>query len=100
MAGKRTRLTAALTALIIMLVIFCSSVFIIEHIDHDCTGSDCAVCMELTQFRSNLHILGTAVSPVSVAAVLIIMVTELTLSVRTALCSSSTLITLKVELLN
>ncbi|MCR5600138.1 MAG: hypothetical protein K6G33_05290 [Ruminococcus sp.] len=99
MAGKRTRLTAALTALIVMLVIFCSSVFIIEHIDHECTGSDCAVCMELTQFRSNLHILGTAVTPFSVAAALIIMVAELTLLVRTALCSS-TLITLKVELLN
>ena len=100
MTGKKTKITAALTALIIMLVILCSSIFIIEHIDHECTGRDCTVCREIAQFRSNLSMSGTTADPVVIAAAFIFVMAELiALAVRTS-SGRSTLITLKVELLN
>ena len=100
MISRKTKITAALTALIVMLVIICSSIFIIEHSNHECTGSDCTVCSDIAHFRSNLSMSGTTVDPVVIAAAFIAVMAELTaFAVRTP-SGRSTLITLKVELLN
>ena len=40
---KKRILTAVLAALVLA-VMLSSSLFIIEHADHDCTGEDCPIC--------------------------------------------------------
>lgn len=100
MTSRKTKITAALTALIIMLVIICSSIFIIEHIDHKCTGSDCTVCREIVQFRSNMSMSGTTADPVVIASAFIFVMAELIAFAVRTLSGRRTLITLKVELLN
>jgi hypothetical protein len=99
MKSIRTRYTAALTAFIMVLVILCSSIFIIEHSGHNCKGNDCTICIELAQCRSNLNMLGTAAAAIALAAILIVITAEVITSARTV-SVGSTLITLKVELLN
>lgn len=99
MKSIRTRYAAALTAFIMMLVILCSSIFIIEHSEHDCKGSDCTICIELAQCRSNLLTFGTASAAITFAAILVVIAAEVVTAIRTS-SVGSTLITLKVELLN
>lgn len=44
---KRSRITAAVLAALFALTILTSSIFIIEHADHDCTGDGCEICEEI-----------------------------------------------------
>lgn len=99
MKSMKSRFAAAFTASMILLVILCSSIFIIEHSEHNCKGNDCTICIELEQCRSNFHILGTAASAIALAAILIFTAADGATAARTS-SVSSTLITLKVELLN
>ncbi len=100
MSKCRSRAISWIVLVVFSLVIFCSSTFIITHTNHDCTGDDCSICMELAECHKTLNTLGTAV-----AGVLQLI---LTLCIVAALCSiiikshseHTTLISLKVELLN
>ncbi|MBQ8979681.1 MAG: hypothetical protein IJ080_08010, partial [Oscillospiraceae bacterium] len=81
------------------LVIFCSSAFIMIHADHDCTGEDCSVCMELAQCHKALQSLGTASGALWLALMLCAAV-GFCVTVARSRSAHTTLISLKVELLN
>ncbi len=57
MSKGRNRAISWIVLVIFSLVIFCSSAFIIVHADHDCTGEDCSVCMELAECHKTLNTL-------------------------------------------
>ena len=54
------RIVAAVLAAITVLVVLSSSVFIIEHADHDCVGEDCPVCEQICSCTQNLKTLSIA----------------------------------------
>jgi hypothetical protein len=94
------RFIVFLITISIMLMLVISSFMIVKHIRHHCTGKNCPVCSELTQCFNNVRLLGTASdTPVlSIAFVIGFMVTLL-FAVST-MSNKTTLISLKVELLN
>ena len=61
---NHSRIAAAALAAITILVVLSSSVFIIEHADHDCTGEDCPICEQLYACAQNLKNLAAAVAVV------------------------------------
>lgn len=71
--AKRNRVYAALLAAIFVLVVLSSSIFIIEHADHDCTGEDCPICEQLFACAQNLKRLTNAAAAVVVAVALVIL---------------------------
>lgn len=57
---NRSRIAAAVLAAITILVVLSSSIFIIEHADHNCTGEDCPICEQLYASARNLKNLAAA----------------------------------------
>lgn len=48
------RITAWIAALAILLVMHFSTIYISQHINHDCSGSECPVCAVMEQCATNL----------------------------------------------
>jgi hypothetical protein len=100
MISNKNRFLAAVMGLIFCFVILSSSCFIIAHADHDCSGEDCVVCMELSQCRNTISALGTdSPSQLIITAAAVSVPAVIAAAVRTVL-GNTTLISLKVELLN
>ncbi len=70
---KRYRIAAAALAAAAALVMLSSSLFILEHAHHDCTGEDCPVCERLFCCAQNLKNLSAAAvtAAVVIAAALV-----------------------------
>ena len=51
---NRSRIAAAVLVAITVFVVIFSSVFLVEHADHDCTGEDCPICEQLYSCAQNL----------------------------------------------
>ena len=84
----------------VMLMLVISSFMIAKHIHHHCTGKDCPVCSELTQCFNNVRLLGSVGNtPVLSLAFVIGFAVMLMFTVST-ISNKTTLISLKVELLN
>ena len=78
-----------------------SALFIVNHVDHDCTGEDCGVCQEISACLSALRRLtenadGTAKLPAKTAFLMFFAF----LSLLQAEIFTNTLITLKIRLNN
>lgn len=100
MTGSRKRFFSWIVLLIFSLVIFSSSCFIILHSNHVCTSEECSVCTELAGCHKTLNTLGTSViSGVHLSFMMFAVCAVLKLLIS---CKSyhTTLISLKVELLN
>lgn len=100
MSKSRNRAVSWIVLLVFSLVIFCSSAFIIVHADHDCTGEDCSICMELAECHKTLNTLGTAVAGTLQLTLMLCIVTALCKIIIKSHTVHTTLISLKVELLN
>ena len=57
---KQRHIVAVLLAAVAVLVLLSSSVFILSHADHDCSGVDCPVCEQLYTCAQNLKNLTAA----------------------------------------
>lgn len=100
MTNSKKRVVSWIVLIVFSFVIFCSSCFIITHADHDCTGEDCSVCMELAECHNALNALGTAfIGGVNLAVVMLILAVTASSFTKTQ-TEHTTLISLKVELLN
>ena len=51
---QRNQVSAAVLAALFSVVVLFSSVFIIEHADHDCVGENCPICEQLYSCAQNL----------------------------------------------
>ncbi len=65
MTENRRFIAAVLTA-VALLVLLSSSIFILSHADHDCTGEDCPICEQLCACAQNLKSLTAAAAAVMV----------------------------------
>jgi len=99
MKSLMKRISAAVAAVLFVLVIFCSSAFIAVHGRHHCTGEDCVVCTVLEHCHESLDALGTSL-PALVLAAAVIVLAVILVSYDVRSFTDSTLISLKVELLN
>lgn len=100
MSKSRNRAISWIVLMVFSLVIFCSSAFIIVHADHDCTGEDCSICMELAECNKTLHTLGTAIAGALQFTLMFCIVAALCNIIIRSHSEHTTLISLKVELLN
>ena len=100
MATKRNRVISWILIIMFSFVSLGSSCFIITHADHDCTGEDCSVCMELTECHKTLNTLGTAFMGSVHLAVMMFVSFVIVRSLAKTRSDHTTLISLKVELLN
>lgn len=66
---KKNRLTAAVLALTVAVLLFCSVSFLLAEADHDCRGENCAVCIQICRCENTLQMLaGVLFTVLSVAA--------------------------------
>ena len=100
MSKNRNRAISWIVLMVFSLVIFCSSAFIIIHTNHDCTGEDCSICMELAECHKTLHTLGTGVTGVLQLILILCIAAALYKVIIKTHSAHTTLISLKVELLN
>ena len=100
MSKSRNKAILWITLVVFSLVIFCSSAFIIVHADHAHTGEDCSICMELAECHKTLNTLGTAVSGALQLTLMFCIFAALCKIVIKSHPAHTTLISLKVELLN
>ena len=66
---KPKRVIAVLFTVIAVLVMLSSSIFLIEHANHDCAGVDCPICEQLYHCAQNLKSLAAAAAIALFAAV-------------------------------
>ena len=100
MAGNKKRIASWLIFIVFCFVIFGSAFFIITHADHDCTGGECSVCTELAECHRILNTSGTAFSGGIQLSVMIFALCLTAGCFTETRTDHSTLISLKVELLN
>lgn len=48
------KIIAFLVVMLIVLVMLFSCVYVVEHVDHECTGEDCPVCALICQYLDNI----------------------------------------------
>lgn len=95
---KKRILTAVLAALVLV-VMLSSSLFIIEHADHDCTGEDCQICQQIYLCTQTLKTLSLAVIAAAVFYAFSALLSIIIKQVETA-CVPNTPVSLKVKLTN
>ena len=85
-AEKNTkRVIALIIAVVTLLFMLSSFLFIIEHSEHQCTGNDCPICAVITQCVNNLKQIGMGTSTVSSLLTTIVIVTYV-LKLHDCLC--------------
>ena len=57
---RSRRLFSGLLSAILLAVILFSSAFVASESDHDCSGRDCPICLELRYCVANIQLLGSA----------------------------------------
>ena len=100
MTNNKKRFVLWIILIVFSFVILGSSSFIITHADHDCTGEECSVCIELAECHNTLNTLGTAlIGGANLFAMMFVLFVAVKFFTKT-IADHSTLISLKVELLN
>lgn len=99
MAKNISRATTLIMGIIIGFVILSSAIFIIKNSDHDCSGDNCSVCAAIKQCEQNLEKLGTVGAEAAAIIAVVFAFIEVICTVKSR-TNASTLIKLKVELLN
>ena len=54
------RVMAGLCAAFVLATVLLSSVFVTAEADHDCTGRDCPICLEMQNCVANFQLLGSS----------------------------------------
>lgn len=67
--GASRRIFSGLLSALLLGVLLFSSVLVASEADHDCSGQDCPVCLELQDCVSNFQLLGSALGGESVMPV-------------------------------
>lgn len=95
---KSVRLKAATFALIFIMMIFFSELFIALNLKHDCCGKDCPVCMELEQAFGIIHSVRKT-GPVKASVLVLFSIVVISEKEERDLLLKETLVTKKVEIL-
>lgn len=100
MKKRYNKILSVIICFIVTYVVFSAPLFIVKNIDHNCTGDDCSICAAIVQCENAVKAIGSAASGkinvISAVAVFLIVIAALILFEK----RSTTLVTLKVELLS
>ena len=98
---QKSRAAALLLALCLIAVFSLSALCVVSHADHDCTGTDCAVCHEIHSCLSALRHISEGLGPSAhygLGAMLLLLCALLPVSLSDR--RSCTLTALKIRLNN
>ena len=97
---KVNKIIAFMSCIALIIAIFSSSIFIKKNIKHNCSGEDCLICIEISQCKNNINILGySPLQKFTLSIVLFVFIIE-TIVRLMSFNDKPTLITWKVELLD
>ena len=85
---------------ILMLVLISSAFFIAQNIDHQCEGDSCPVCTEIASCHSNIQNFGCTGAESTCSTALVIGFIAYIICAVFSVSNNTTLISLKVELLD
>ena len=100
MNSKNNKILALIISMVLGFVVLGASVFIADNSDHDCIGAECSTCMAIEQCENTIHALGLAVGGALTAFLIGFIILQLITVKSETKVLSSTLISLKVELLS
>lgn len=68
--NQKQKIKAVLICSLIAAVMLLSSLYVLIHADHDCSGTDCTVCMNIQQCENNIKMIfsGIAVGQIITSA--------------------------------
>lgn len=58
---KLNQITAWVAILATVIVMLISSIYLIEHANHQCSGNECPICSVMNQCSNNLKLVGAAI---------------------------------------
>lgn len=93
------KITALVAMLATVFVLLFSTSYLIEHAEHNCTGSDCPICAIMEQCGNNLKTIITAIILACIAIILFSVLQE-TVHYQFHSVSSNSLISQKVRMNN
>lgn len=97
--AKKMRIIAAITAIIVLVVMLSSAAYIAAEADHDCTGEHCPICQQISICENALKQFSLAAVALAIIAGLASICCLLApMAIRAE--EHATLITLKVKLSN
>lgn len=96
---KRTRVISLLVAVLVLVVMLSSVLYIAHEADHDCVGEHCRICHQISICQNIVENLGFGVIAAAIAIALTYVLASLLTSAQ-AKSAMTTLITLKVKLSN
>lgn len=96
---KKYRFLTSAMVVIIMIAMLSSAAFIVIEADHDCLAEDCVICHQISICENILKSFGSVTAVAVLAAVMIYTLHRMNQSCA-ELVSTTTLVSLKVELLN
>lgn len=95
----KKKITAVLLAGMLVVVLFCSALYIAAEANHDCAGENCPICYQINACRHNLKDITPAVCAAALAVVFTYTFCR-RISFRTEVVPRCTLVSLKVKLTN
>ena len=96
---KKFRFMTRLLAVLLVIVMLSSAVYIAVEADHDCSGDDCAICHQISVCENLLKSLGLAGTAAAITAAFTYTMCK-TILPCTEMIGSLTLVSLKVKLSN
>lgn len=100
MNSINNKILALIISMVLGFVVLGASVFIADNSDHDCIGAECSTCMAIEQCENTINALGLAVGGAFTAFLISFVILQLITVKSESKVLSSTLISLKVELLS
>ena len=99
LSRKNSQIIALVAMVAVVVVMLFSSIYIGNHIHHDCSGEDCAVCCVLAQCSGNIKNL-VAVAVVAFVSILLSISMQSNMQSTKAVYLSCSLISQKVRMNN
>ncbi|MBQ8133810.1 MAG: hypothetical protein IJ192_05340 [Clostridia bacterium] len=71
---QKRKAVAVLLCMVITFIMLLSSLYVLIQADHDCTGADCVVCLNIQQCENTLRLISSGATIQNVAAALVFIV--------------------------
>ncbi|MBQ4247257.1 MAG: hypothetical protein II703_01540 [Ruminococcus sp.] len=94
---KKAKRAAVVTALVLIVAMLFSVLFIAHEAEHECTGENCQVCMKISACENALKNITGAVAAAAALGVVCYVFVRTLLPIH-SFCAASSPITLKVKL--
>lgn len=95
--GKRNKIIAIFFIILLVLIMFFATIFVVEEIDHDCDGENCPICYQISVCENIIKVLGNGLI-VAITAIYLLTNHKLYFCFKNVFVKKLTLVILKVKL--